>query len=141
MSFFGVTHQRAYRKMTSTYQQILRFLIIGGGATVLQFLLLGLFVELRLLPEVIASAVAYALSAIFNYLANYHLTFASRSRHRDTLPKFAVTALLGLGSNTLVFAAAFFMFGYYILAQVIATGVTLIINFLLHKFWIYRRQP
>lgn len=127
--------------MISTYQQILRFLIIGGGATALQFLLLGVLVELKLLPEVFASATAYALSAIFNYLANYHLTFASRSRHRDTLPKFVLTATLGLGINTIIFAAAFFAFGYYLLAQVIATAVTLVINFLLHKFWIYRRQP
>jgi putative flippase GtrA len=124
--------------MTSSLKQIFRFLLVGGMATALQFLLLTLFVELELLDEVPASAAAYFLSAIANYLANYHLTFASKRPHRETLPRFAATAALGLGINTLVFALVFWLLHYYLLAQVIATGVTLVCNFLLHKFWIYR---
>ncbi len=126
--------------MTSAYQQLLRFLLVGGMATAIQFLLLALFVELRLLPEVAASATAYGFAAAANYLANYYLTFNSRRSHWQTLPRFLITATLGLGINTLVFAAAFHLLGYYLIAQVIATGVTLVVNFLLHKFWIYSRQ-
>jgi len=124
--------------MHSTFQQIVRFLVVGGMATGIQFLLLALFVELGLLSEVVASGTAYFLSAIANYLANYHLTFASKRPHRETLPRFAITAALGLTINTLVFALAFLALPYYLVAQVIATGVTLMCNFLLHKFWIYR---
>jgi putative flippase GtrA len=101
-------------------------------------LLLCLLVELDITIEVLASALAYVLAATFNYFANYHLTFASKQAHRKTLPKFIVTATLGLGMNTLIFAAMFYMTTYYLIAQLCATGCTLVINFLLHKFWIYR---
>lgn len=124
--------------MKPHYQQVLRFLVVGGAATGIQFLLLTLLIELDKTTEVLASALAYVLAATFNYLANYHLTFASKQAHRDTLPKFIITATLGLGINTLIFAIVFFLTAYYLIAQIFATGCTLIINFLLHKFWIYR---
>lgn len=126
--------------MSEGYRQVFRFLIIGGAATAIQFLLLSLLVEFRLTNAVLASALAYSVAAIFNYLANYYLTFASTQAHHTTLPKFVITVILGIGINTLVFALALRLINYYLIAQVIATGCTLVVNFLLHKFWIYPSQ-
>ncbi|HWV14375.1 MAG TPA: GtrA family protein [Cellvibrio sp.] len=116
----------------------IKFLGIGGLSTLLQFALLALLVEFNLAPEVIASALSYFLSSIFNYLANYYLTFSSNSSHSKTLPKFAVTVGLGLTVSTLLFAVFFKLLGNYLLAQVLATGITLCLNFLAHKLWIYK---
>jgi putative flippase GtrA len=130
--------------------KFIKFAVIGGAATLLQFFLLGLFVELGGLIPVVASAVSYALSAIANYLANYHLTFASHASHSQTLPKFIVTAALGLALSTSLFAAFLYVLENYLLtgtqlletayliAQLFATLITLAVNFLMHKFWIYR---
>lgn len=120
-----------------------RFIIfvgVGGAATLLQFAFLALLVEFHLLPKVVASAVSYGLSAIFNYLANYYLTFASKTNHRETLPKFVVTAFLGLSVSTLLFAFFLFLIDQYLVAQCLATGITLILNFSIHKLWIYRNH-
>lgn len=125
------------------------FLGIGGIATLLQFLLLILFVESRLLSEVYASAAGYGLSSIFNYWANYRYTFNSKSSHKETFPKFVLTAALGLSTNTALFAAFLFLFDHYfhlgwvehyLVAQFLATGITTVLNFLVHRFWIYRNQ-
>ena len=121
-------------------KRFLFFASIGGIATFLQFILLAAFVESRLLPAVAASAVSYGLSAIFNYMANYHLTFASTSSHRETLPKFAFTAALGLCVSTLLFAIFLFLINQYLVAQCLATGITLVLNFSIHKWWIYRNH-
>jgi putative flippase GtrA len=130
--------------------KFIKFAVIGGAATLLQFFLLGLFVELGGLTPVVASAASYALSAIANYLANYHLTFASHASHRQTLPKFIVTAALGLVLSTSLFAAFLYVLENhllagtqlletaYLIAQLFATLITLAVNFLMHKFWIYR---
>lgn len=91
------------------------------------------------MPEVASSALAYASSAIFNYLANYYLTFSSQAQHRQTFPKFVVLAILALMINTLLFFVVHQMGAHYLIAQLIATFVTLIINFLAHKLWIYRK--
>jgi len=108
-----------------------------------------LFVELDLMNKVIASAFAYALSSIFNYWANYHYTFASSSSHKETLPKFIAAVALGLSANTLLYAGFLFVFDNYLLtgmvknyliAQFFATGITVFLNFLVHKLWIYRNH-
>jgi putative flippase GtrA len=125
------------------------YLGIGGASTLIQFLLLIIFVECRLLPEVYASAAGYALSSIFNYWANYHYTFKSTSRHSSTFPKFVVAVAIGLSTNTALFAAFLFLFenfiplplvAPYVVAQVLATGITVVLNFLVHKIWIYRNH-
>ncbi|MDO3383943.1 GtrA family protein [Gilvimarinus algae] len=115
-----------------------RFLLVGGAATVLQYLLLILLVELTILPNVAASAAAFTLSAVFNYLANYYFTFQATQKHSESALRFAVTVAIGLGLNTAVFYLADMLMPHYVLAQMLATAVTLVSNFLLHKFWIYR---
>lgn len=115
----------------------IKYLGIGGLSTLIQFALLFLLVKLAHTPEIIASATSYALSSIFNYLANYHYTFASSSNHAKTLPKFVLAVALGLGANTLLFAV-FNLFTHYLLAQLLATGITVFLNFLVHKLWIYK---
>lgn len=125
------------------------FLGIGGISTLIQILLLILFVESRLLPEVIASGAGYLIAAIFSYWANYRFTFNSQQSHWKAAPKFALTVALGVSVNTLLFAGFFYIFSHlwhppllepYIVAQGLAVGFTVIVNFVMHKFWIYREH-
>jgi putative flippase GtrA len=131
--------------------KLIKFVVIGGAATLLQFLLLGAFVELGGLTPTIASASAYCCAAVFSYLANYYFTFASTSSHSQTLPKFVVTVAVGMTVSTTLFAIFHhflinillintnLLHTAYLIAQLFATLLTLIVNFLMHKFWIYRR--
>ena len=130
--------QNNYNNYYDFMKHFIKFLGIGGISTLLQFVLLALLVELKLAPEIIASATSYFLSSIFNYLANYYFTFASNSSHGKTLPKFAVTVGLGLTVSTLLFAVFLHLIGHYIVAQLLATGITVCLNFLVHKLWIYK---
>ena len=132
--------------------KFIKFAVIGGAATLLQFFLLGLFIEVFDLAPVTASAASYAVSAIFNYLANYYLTFASTSSHKQTLPKFILVVAFGLALSTSLFAMFLYVLeshllrntnlleAAYLIAQLFATLITLVVNFLAHKLWIYRRK-
>jgi putative flippase GtrA len=117
--------------------RFVRFSAVGGVATLIQFVLLYFFVELNWLEKVPASALSFAISAIFNYLMNYHLTFDSRESHRQTFPKFVGVAGFGLLLNVSLFSL-FLLVAHYLIAQAFATLITLCTNFLLHKYWIYR---
>jgi putative flippase GtrA len=118
----------------------LKYLGIGGLSTLIQFLLLTLFAEFKLMSLVIASATAYILSSVFNYLANYHFTFTSNLSHSKTLPKFVAAVCFGLLANTLLFSIFYNVLKNYLVAQFLATGITVFLNFLSHKLWIYRHQ-
>lgn len=125
------------------------FVGIGGISTLIQFLLLILFVESHLLPEVYASAAGYVLSSFFNYWANYRFTFNSTSSHAETFPKYAFAVALGLTINVLLFATFLWLFDnylelhwveHYLVAQFLATGISVFLNFIVHKLWIYRNH-
>lgn len=131
--------------------RFIKFAVIGGAATLLQFLFLWVFVEFMGMPPTLASATSYCCSAVFNYLANYHFTFNSNSSHIQTLPKFAVTVAMGMALSTTLFALSHYLLIHffltntillssaYLIAQLFATLLTLIANFLMHKFWIYKK--
>lgn len=115
-----------------------KFLLVGGFATLTQFVVLFLLVELQVCTEVVASGLGYGAGAIVNYLLNYYVTFNSAQNHLATLPKFIAVVAFGLSVNTLVFYVANALLPWYGLSQCVATGASLVANYLLHRFWIYR---
>lgn len=123
-------------------RRVLRFLAVGGSATALQYALLILLVEVAHSGKLPAAAAAYSLAALANYLLNYYFTFSAggRVRHTQALPRFVAVAAVGLAINTLCFSLLL-PFSHYVLAQGVATVVTLVFNFLLHQFWTYRMSP
>lgn len=130
----------AYQRVLTVFlsRQFLSFVFVGGSATLLQFVLLAGFVEWLMVGEVAASAAGYLLSSVYNYLLNYYFTFTGRQSHWQALPRFTVVVVIGVIVNTLVFTLMLYVMPY-LLAQLFAVGATLVVNFLLHKFWIYRR--
>ncbi len=118
------------------YKRWLTFLLVGGSATCLQFAILVCWVEFFAQSAVVGSALGYGLSAVYNYLLNYYVTFKSRQSHLQSAPKFLLVVIAGLCINTLVFALLNHLLPYWI-AQLGATLATLIANYLLHHYWIY----
>ncbi len=119
-------------------KQFMRFAGVGGIATGLMYVLLIAQVESLAVPAVIASAVAYSLSAVFNYIANYHFTFSSQAPHQRALPRFALVAAAGLALNTLImYLLTSVVSAHYLLAQILATIVVLIWNFAANRCWTY----
>ncbi|HEY7885460.1 MAG TPA: GtrA family protein [Cellvibrionaceae bacterium] len=119
-------------------RQFSSFLLIGGGATAVQYLVLVILVELTRLPPVASSALAYGAGAIANYMGNYYLTFKSTASHVGSIARFTLVVFIGLGVNTLVFWAGLKLLPHYLLAQLLATGVTLLVNFVLHRSFTFR---
>ncbi|HLU17396.1 MAG TPA: GtrA family protein [Edaphocola sp.] len=117
---------------------MIRFVLVGGSATLFQFVLLFSFVEFGHFNKIFASALSFAIAAILNYLLNYYFTFASEKSHFETASKFIVVATIGLLINSTSFALLLVVMPHYLFAQIGATLLALSVNFLLHKIWIYR---
>lgn len=120
--------------------QISGFAVVGACATLVQYGLMALLIGQMRQEVVLASTISYALSALFNYALNRRFVFRSQSRHSDALPKFAVTALLGLALN----AAFMYLFSriftvHWFVIQAITTCIVMISNFLLSKFWVFQQ--
>jgi putative flippase GtrA len=118
--------------------QFLSFAWVGAIATVAQYVILIGLVQFADARPAIASGLGYAAGATVNYLLNYHYTFASNRTHLQAVMKFMIVALIGLVVNSLIVAVATERLGlFYLLAQVIATGVVLLWNFTANRFWTF----
>lgn len=115
-----------------------RFLIVGASATGIQYLVLIALAESHLFPTVLCSAISFVVSALYNYLANYYFTFQANGSHGATSLRFLVTAGFGLVVNTTVFFAVELISPHYLASQIVATLVTLFVNYWLHKHWTYK---
>ena len=119
-----------------TLGQFGRFLAVGGFATALHYVILYILVELIDADPVWASVTGYIISAVFNYAANYHFTFASTRDHRIAFPRFMVVVATGLVLNSLLMGIGVRLLGlHYLLSQVFATGAVVIWNFFASRRW------
>ena len=116
--------------------QFLGFAGVGAIATLLQYGILVLTVELFGVPAVVGSCLGFVVSAILNYLLNYHFTFRSGNSHAVAASRFAVVASGGLAINASVMGLLMhFTRLPYVVSQVITTLVVLIWNFAGNALW------
>jgi putative flippase GtrA len=122
-------------------EQLMRFLMVGGAATALQYVILVALVQLELTGAVAASNIGFAISAVLNYAANRTFTFRSERRHIEALPRFAAVALGGLAVNATLMWLCHRVAGlHYLVAQVLATCATLLWNFTLNRLWTFSAE-
>ncbi|MGE5385368.1 MAG: GtrA family protein [Betaproteobacteria bacterium] len=119
-------------------RQFSRFTGVGCMSAIGHYGLLIFLVQLFGVDAVYASAAGALLGAVINYSLNYRLTFRSTQRHRDSIWKFAVVALIGLVLNTFFMWVAVDLLGiHYLVSQVVTTGLVLIWSFVANRLWTF----
>ncbi|MGR9108871.1 MAG: GtrA family protein [Gammaproteobacteria bacterium] len=119
--------------------QFLRFATVGGIATAVHYLILITLVQGLGANPVWASGIGFVIGATFNYVLNYRFTFRSNAKHRHAVVKFLLVAGLGLVLNSLAMLVFIVHLGlFYLLAQVLATSLVLLWNFLGNRLWVFR---
>ncbi|RLK63943.1 GtrA family protein [Atopobacter sp. AH10] len=124
-------------------QQIIKFGMVGVMATLIDFALLSFLVEVCQINYLLAAAISFIASTIFNYLASMRYVFSSRfgkeQRHQEA-SLFLVLSLIGLALNQ------FFMWFFvekcglfYVLAKILATVLVMAWNFISRKIWLEAR--
>jgi len=119
----------------------MKFISVGAIATIIQYVIFIVLIELFFVEAVMASAFGYGISSILNYLLNYHFTFSSNAKHRVAALKFTIVVIVGLSLNSIImYILVNFFSCHYLFAQIITTGLVLIFNFVVHKYWTYRTK-
>jgi putative flippase GtrA len=137
-----VPNRRMVAIVSSVWEnKLLRFVIVGGIATLIQYFTLIGSVERWHWNAVLASSVGYLLGAIANYLLNYYFTFRSDNRHGVAATRFTIVAAAGLALNALLMEWLWEKLRLpYILAQILATVGTLIWNYWANSRWSFGRR-
>jgi len=121
----------------ASVERVLRFLAVGGAATIIHFSVLIALVEGAGAEPTLATSAGYAVSAGFNYIANRSFTFRSDALHHAAVPRFLAMCLLGLSLNAAGMWAWTSLGLHYVAAQVLTTLVVVTVNYLVASRWVF----
>lgn len=124
--------------MTNLLWQFSRFGAVGAIGTTVHYALLIVLVETIHADAVFASIMGAGFGAFINYLLNYRYTFHSARRHRETLPRYLLIAVISLLLNAVLMRLLISDLNFhYLVSQLIATGLVLMFNFLANRHWTF----
>lgn len=126
-------------KENQLLMQIMKFVIVGGIATVIDFAILFILKEFVGINEIIANTISFTVSLIYNYIASVKWVFEV---DKDKNPKkqfitFVSFSIIGLLINNLILWLCIEKLSiYYLIGKVIATGIVMVFNFITRKMFL-----
>lgn len=112
---------------------------MGIFGTITHYSILIFFVQFINLNPIISSIAGFIGGALVNYILNYRYTFRSTKRHGITILKFFIIAGIGLVINAFIMTICIHTFHlYYLLAQILATGLVFLWNFTGNLIWTFK---
>ena len=118
-------------------QEILKFLVGGGTAVIVDFFTYKIFMMLAL-ERTIAKRLSFICGSIVGFIINKYWTFKSPKFQIKEILKYTVLYILTAFINSQVNKYTLLLFGNEMFAFLCATGVSTILNFLGQKFLIFR---
>jgi putative flippase GtrA len=119
-------------------RDFLRFAAVGAVATAAHYAVLIVLKEFGGMHPVWATVCGYSVGAVVSYTLNRMFTFEVKPAYGRGLVKFLAVIAVGGVLNAAIMAF-FLQFGlHYLIAQLIATGLVLIYNFLAARFLVFR---
>lgn len=127
-----VAKVRTYITKDSRMSEILRFCIVGGIATMIQYGVYVVFVDAVKVPAVPSTMISYSISFIFNFLMTSYFTFHKQPNAKNGLG-FTLSHLINMGLQTGLVAVFKGIVGTT-LALLPALGICIPVNYLMVRF-------
>jgi dolichol-phosphate mannosyltransferase len=138
-------HLFSLMRRTGELKRIIKFLLVGGSGTVVNLVILAFATtdDAPLVEKMLAGAIAFEVSVIWNFVLNDRFTFGDRIKRANgyfgRLLKFNVTSLGGFVIYLGMLAALTELFGlHYLVAAAIGILGAFGWNFLVNSAWTWR---
>lgn len=118
-------------------KEILKFLIGGGTAVIVDFLTYKIFMILGV-ERTVAKTLSFICGSIVGFIINKYWTFKSLKFEIKEILKYIVLYIVTAFINSQVNKYILLLFESEMFAFLCATGVSTILNFLGQKFLIFR---
>lgn len=118
----------------------LRFLLVGGTSTLLDY-----FIYLTLnnnhVHVVLAKAVSMCVACTYSFFLNKMFTFRDEKKvHAAQVAKYVMSQGINIAVNVTVNTVIYYVTGRRLVAFVLATGIAMVVNFLLQKFIVFKKN-
>ena len=139
LKILKIFHIKVNKKTENLFVQIFKFIIVGGVATVIDFLSIFIFKEFLHIPVIISNTLSFCIATIYNYIASVRWVFEvdENKDKKKTFVTFIVFSVIGLILNDLIMWFTTDMFQiYYLIGKIIATCFVMIFNFITRKIFL-----
>lgn len=132
-------HIKVNAKQEKLLIQIFKFGIVGGIAFVIDYLSLIICKEVFHLNTLLAAAIAFTISVIYNYLASIKWVF-DVNKEKDSKTNFIIFIVLSIVG--LIITEIIMWFGTdvlnisYLIIKIVATAVVMVFNFITRKMFL-----
>lgn len=114
--------------------QIIKFLIVGGTATIIDFFIFFILHDLIKQNTIISNIASFSISLIYNYIISIKWVFNVKKESKTNFLIFLIFSLIGLIINTIIVYITIEKLKWYsLLCKVIATSIVMIFNFITRK--------
>ena len=121
--------------------EFLKYVIGGGSAYTIDFLLLIILIEVFGVPVLVSAAVSFLIGLIIIYLLSIKWIFQNRIR-KNTYQEFFIFSFIGIIglfiNETLIWASLLTETLHYTIAKIISAGLVFIWNFSARKIILFR---
>lgn len=125
------------------YKQFIKYALIGGASLVIDFIIyysLTRFISFFHNKLIVAKAVSFFISSVFNFNFNKKWTFGKKSPHNlKEIAKYYSVAFSALGINALLMFI-FLKFLPDLLAWFFAAAITALLNFVASRLWVFANE-
>lgn len=117
-------------------RRIAIFGLVGIGASLIHIAFAALL-DWSLAPSIfLSNTIGYLFGFIWSYLGHYHFTFRSDRDHKQAVPRFALTALMGyLINNAVVLVCVLVSGTESIWFIVLAVGIAAAVVYFISNRW------
>lgn len=122
-------------------RDFLRYATVGATATAAHYALLATLVEWARWRAPPAAALGAVFGAQVAFVGNRIFTFAHRGPWLQAWWRFQVTAVLGAAVSAASVAAGEAAGLHYLAAQVIGTGLALVLTYSVNRRWSFGHRP
>ena len=125
------------KKIENLIIQIIKFIVVGGIATIIDWLIYYLLYNYFNLEPLYANILSYSIATVYNYLATVKYVFVVKTKNKKTFLIFIIFSLIGLMLSELLIYLFInkFLFNKMI-AKIISTIIVMIFNFITRKIFL-----
>ncbi|MDO8460454.1 MAG: GtrA family protein [Nanoarchaeota archaeon] len=124
-------------------EEFIKFVAVGVVNTVINLFVLYILTEFFSVWYILSSLLAFLLAVTNSFIMNTIWTFKSNIKHKTAIryTKFFIVSIITALFNLLfLYVFTEFVGLWYMLSQLIAIALTLMINFVGNKFWTYKEK-
>ena len=119
-------------------RKIVTFGFVGVAASVLHFVVAVMVMRVFAAPILLANLFGFILAFSLSYVGHYKWTFQSNANHKDSVPKFAITAVMGYLINNVVLIVLISVTGVELSVFIlIAIGVAAATVYFISSRWVF----